>query len=302
LISDNTLTSAAKIKLIVGTRGSLLAVSQTQLVMGMLQKANPGLEYEIKTIKTSGDEGIDILGAFVKEVELELKRGHIDLAIHSLKDMPTQLPAGVCIGAMPARGEHRDCLISKGHLKLDELPAGSKIGTSSLRRAYQLKKLRPDLEMVSIHGNIVTRMKKVEDGLVDAVVLAAAGLERVNMQERITQIFSEAEMLPAVSQGILALEVREDDKETTAIVKKITDLPSEYAAAAERSFLTALGGGCRMPIGGYARMVNGRFVLDGIMFNEAGTRFEMATLTGNPEDSIQIGEELGKMLLERISK
>jgi hydroxymethylbilane synthase len=266
----------------------------------MLQKANPGLECEIKTIKTSGDEGIDILGAFVKEVELELKRGNIDLAIHSLKDMPTQLPSGVCIGAMPERGEHRDCLISRDNKLLHELPAGAKIGTSSLRRAYQLKKIRPDLELVSIHGNIITRMKKVEDGIVDAVVLATAGLDRVNMSEKVTQVFTESEMLPAVSQGILALEVREDDPETMAIVKKITDPLAESAAAAERAFLTALGGGCRMPIGGYARMKNGKLVLDGIMFNEDGSRFEMSTISGDPKDSNQLGTDLGRMLLARF--
>jgi hydroxymethylbilane synthase len=289
-------------KILVGTRGSLLAVTQTKLVMDLLQKANPGLEYEIIKIKTSGDEGKDVLGAFVKEVEQALKNGQIHLAVHSLKDMPTQLPSGVCIGAMPFRGEHRDCLVSKDKLKFNELAIGAKIGTSSLRRAYQLKELRPDIEVVPIHGNIITRMKKVEDGTLDAVVLAAAGIERVDMEHKISHIFSEKEMLPAVSQGILALEVREDDAETMEIVKAITDIYSEHAAAAERSFLLALGGGCRMPIGGYARMENNEMVLDGIMFNEDGSRFEMATLKGEPEHSAELGSRLGKILLERFGQ
>jgi len=289
-------------KLLVGTRGSLLAVTQTHLVMKMLQDANPGLEYEVRTIKTSGDEGIDILGAFVKEVELELKRGHIDLAIHSLKDMPTQLPSGVCIGAMPVRGEHRDCLVSRNKLKLNELPAGAKVGTSSLRRAYQLKLLRPDLEILPIHGNIITRMKKAEDGIVDAVVLAAAGLERVDMVHKITQVFTEEEMLPAVSQGILAVEVRDDDMETLAIVQKITDVRAEQAAAAERAFLSALGGGCRMPIGGYARMINNELVLDGIMFNEDGTIFETERLGSALNQGTELGTNLGNILLGRFGQ
>jgi len=295
-------SNPSKNKLIVGTRGSLLAVSQTKLVMGMLQDANPGLEYEIKTIKTSGDEGKDILGAFVKEVELELKNGHIDLAIHSLKDMPTALPAGVCIAAMPKRGEHRDCLVSKDNKSIHDLPFGAKVGTSSLRRIYQLKLLRPDLEISPVHGNIITRMKKVEDGIFDAIVLAAAGLARVNMEDRIAYMFSEKEMLSAVSQGILALEVREDDPETTAIVSKITDVNAEHAAAAERSFLSALGGGCRMPIGGYAREENGELVLDGIMFNGEGSRFEMASIKGTISGCTKLGEALGKELLSKFEK
>lgn len=291
----------SKHKIIVGTRGSLLAVSQTKLVMAMLQNANPGLEYEIKTIKTSGDAGIDILGAFVKEVEMKLKNGHIDVAVHSLKDMPTQLPKGVCIGAMPVRGAHLDCLVSRNHIKLEDLPTGAVIGTSSLRRSYQLKQIRPDIVTIPVHGNIITRMKKVEDGAMDAIVLAAAGLERVNMADRITQLFSEGEMLPAVSQGILALEVRDDDAGTAAIVQKITDKATEQAAAAERAFLTGLGGGCRMPIGGYARMEQGSFVLDGIMFNEDGSVFEKARLTGTLETAQQMGQELAQILLNRFS-
>lgn len=288
--------------MIVGTRGSVLAVSQTELVMKMLQNANPGLEYEIKTIKTSGDEGKDILGAFVKEVEQELKNGHIDLAVHSLKDMPTGLPPGVCIAAMPKRGEHRDCLVSRNNKSLQELPIGAKVGTSSFRRIYQMKLLRPDLNISPMHGNIITRMKKVEDGIFDAIVLAAAGLERVNMQARIAYLFNEKEMLSAVSQGILALEVRENDLKTMGIVKKITDTDTEHAAAAERSFLSALGGGCRMPIGGYARIESGELVLDGIMFNEDGSEFETATINGAISDSRKLGEILGKELLGRFKK
>ena len=289
-------------KINVGTRGSLLAVTQTKLVMGMLQDANPGLEYDIKTIKTSGDEGKDILGAFVKEVEQELKKGNIDLAVHSLKDMPTSLPAGVRIASMPKRGEHRDCLVAKDNLSFLELPLGAKVGTSSLRRVYQLKVLRPDLEISPVHGNIITRMKKVEDGIFDAIVLAAAGLQRVDMFDRCSYLFSEEEMMPAVSQGILALEAREDDQHTIDMISKINDPLAEHAAIAERAFLSALGGGCRMPIGAYAREYEGELLLDGIMFNEEGSQFEKSFIKGSITDSQSLGERLANELLERFGK
>lgn len=287
----------------VGTRGSLLAVSQTHLVLDMLREANPGIDFEITTIKTSGDEGhLEVLGAFVKEVEHALLRNEIDLAIHSLKDMPTALPSGVVIGAMPKRGEPRDCLISREYKKLYELPRGARIGTSSLRRAYQLKSRRPDLEIVPIRGNIITRMNKVENLDVDAVVLAAAGLERVDMDSRIAEIFSYEEMLPAVSQGILAIEVRSDDRETFDIVQKIHDPESELAARAERAFLLALGGGCRMPIAAFAEIEGGKMELDGLLCNEKGDRMERATVKGDAQQPEELGKQLADVLLERFGK
>jgi hydroxymethylbilane synthase len=268
----------------------------------MLEEVNPGLGFDIKTIKTSGDEGLEVLGAFVTEVEQELRRRHIDLAIHSLKDMPTVLPSGVFVASTPLRGEHRDCLIARNNMKLSDLPKGARIGTGSLRRSYQLKALRPDLEVVPIRGNIITRMGKIEKGEVDAVVLAAAGLDRVNMSDRISQIFSIEEMLPAVSQGALAIEVREDDKATIDIVKRIDDNATSQAVIAERAFLMALGGGCRMPIAAYAEIKDGNLILQGMLCTEDGTRTEKATMEGLATEAAKTGKELAALLLGRFGK
>lgn len=284
----------------VGTRGSLLAVSQTQLILDELKARNPHVSFEIVTIKTSGDEGKEVLGAFVKEVEMELRAKNIDLAVHSYKDMPTTLPEGVFVACTPVRGEHRDCLITPGGKQLMDLRQGARIGTGSLRRGYQLKAIRPDLEMVPIRGNIVTRMSKTENGELDAVVLAAAGLERVNMRARISQVFTEEEMLPAVAQGVLAIEVREDDADTIALVKTITDDNTMHAVDAERAFLSGLGGGCRMPIGAYARIENNVLTIDGLIYTEDGTRVAKGNRIGDPKKAVEIGSALAEELLEKL--
>jgi hydroxymethylbilane synthase len=286
----------------VGTRGSLLAVSQTQLILDELKAKNPHISFEIVTIKTSGDEGKDILGAFVKEVEMELRAKNIDLAVHSYKDMPTTLPEGVFVACTPVRGEHRDCLIAPGGKKLKDLPQGAKIGTGSLRRSYQLKAIRPDLEIVPIRGNIVTRMSKAESGELDAVVLAAAGLERVSMRDRISQVFTENEMLPAVAQGVLAIEVREDDSDTIALVKSITDDNTMHAVDAERAFLSGLGGGCRMPIGAYARVQNNVLTIDGLIYTEDGSQVAKGIRSGDPEKAVEIGSRLAEELLKKLGR
>ena len=294
------MVNASKL-LLAGTRGSLLAVAQTKLLLGQLMDAVPGVSFDIKTIKTSGDEGIEVVGAFVKEVEHELRKEQIDLAVHSLKDMPTELPSGVVVACTPLRGDHRDCLIARDGMQLNDLPIGAKVGTSSLRRVYQIKLLRPDLELVPIRGNIITRMGKIDNGTVDAVVLATAGLERVGMQDKITQIFSLDELLPAVAQGALAIEVREDDAEVTAIVKSIHNEYTEWAVLAERAFLTALGGGCRMPIAAYADIKEGNMTLRGMMFSENGDQMEQGTIDGPAQDAAIIGKTLAETLLSRFA-
>jgi hydroxymethylbilane synthase len=286
----------------VGTRGSLLAVSQTQLILDELKTKNPGVEFEIVTIKTSGDEGKEVLGAFVKEVELELRAKNIDLAVHSYKDMPTALPEGVFVACTPVRGEHRDCLIAPNGKTLNDLPQGAKIGTGSLRRGYQLKEMRPDLQIIPIRGNIITRMGKAESGEVDAVVLAAAGLERVSMQDRISQVFTENEMLPAVAQGVLAIEVREEDADTIALVKTITDDATMQAVDAERAFLSGLGGGCRMPIGAFARVEGGKLHIDGLIYTEDGTQLAKGSKDGPAENAVEIGQGLAAELLKQLGK
>ncbi|MGZ5282528.1 MAG: hydroxymethylbilane synthase [Bacteroidia bacterium] len=287
----------------VGTRGSLLAVTQTHLVLDMIKAKNEGIDFEVKTIKTSGDEGKEVLGAFVKEVEIALRSKEINIAIHSLKDMPTALPEGVFVASVPTRGEHRDCLISRDHIKFEDLPKGAKIGTSSLRRIYQLRDIRPDLQFVTIRGNIITRMGKIDTGEVDAVILAAAGLERVQMADKITQIFTEEQMLPAVAQGILAIEVRDDDAATIDLVRSINDENTMFAADAERAFLTGLGGGCRMPIAAYARVdESGEMLLDGMVYAEDGSKMEKGLVSGKPQDAKELGRKLSEELLQKFGK
>lgn len=288
-------------KFIVGTRGSKLAVSQTKLLLHELEKANPGVEFEIKTIKTSGDFGmLEQFGAFTKEVETELYNKTIDLAVHSLKDMPTKLPEGLVVACVPLRGEHRDCLISKNHIQLHELPQGAKVGTSSLRRVYQLRKMRPDLNIIPMHGNIITRMERVEHGEFDAIILALAGLQRVGMEYKASQVFETDEMLSAVSQGALAIEIREGDERTREMVSKITDKKTELAVEAERSFLMALGGGCRMPIAAFAKVNDEQILIDGLYCSAEGDWMQKASISGKPEEASALGKQLAEGLLTKF--
>jgi hydroxymethylbilane synthase len=285
----------------VGTRGSLLAVTQTNQVIDNLKAVNPDIKFEVVIIKTSGDEGkIEVVGAFVKEVEHALIRKEIDLAVHSLKDMPTALPDGVKLGALPIRGQIRDCLISKNNIKLSELKKGAIIGTSSLRRIFQLKFLRPDLNFVPIRGNIITRINKIDNLELDAIILAGAGLERIQMTDRIAHLFSFEEMVPAVAQGILAVETRREDEFTNSVVRKIHSKNSEIQALAERAFLSALGGGCRMPIGAVAEIEGNMLQLIGMLSNEKGSQIETARINGDKNEPEKLGMELAGILLAKF--
>jgi hydroxymethylbilane synthase len=286
---------------IVGTRGSVLALAQTNMLLEQIKSVNPGIIFQIKTIKTSGDLGlIQEIGAFVKEVENALIQGEIDLAVHSYKDMPTSQPKGLDVACVPLRGEHRDCLITKHNTSLMDLPMGAKIGTSSQRRAFQLNKLRPDIQVVPIHGNIITRMGKVESGELDAVILAFAGLQRVNMPERAGYIFENSEILPAVAQGALAIEIREDDKRTRNIIAKIHDRNTEKAVTAERAFLKALGGGCRMPMAAFAHCEENNILMEGLYCSEDGSRIDRITGIGDIAHPSILGENLAAELLAKF--
>ncbi len=285
----------------VGTRGSKLALDQTYLVLGMIRDHHPEINFEVKIIKTSGDEGHrEIVGAWVKEVENALLENVIDIAVHSLKDMPTVLHEDLSIGAIPTRADHRDCLVAKDGLKLSYLPKKSKVGTSSLRRAFQISLLRPDLEIIPVHGNIITRMGYVNKGELDAVVLAYAGLQRTQTQDNATQIFSNIELLCAVAQGALAVEIRKNDESLKSLLSAIHDEETASAVYAERSFLMGLGGGCRMPIAAYAEVINDRLHLRGMMFNEAGTQQELAENTGKASEAEALGKILADELLNRF--
>ena len=278
-----------------------MALAQTNMLLNQIKAENPGVEFTIKTIKTSGDLGlIQEIGAFVKEVENALLKGEIDLAVHSYKDMPVEQPFGLVVSCVPLRGEHRDCLVSKNNILFNDLPAGSRIGTSSLRRSFQIKNLRPDLVVVPIHGNIITRMNKVESGELDAVVLALAGLNRVGMQDRASLVFNTDEFLPAVSQGALAIETRSGDSTTSGIVRKIHDVDTEIAVRAEREFLKAAGGGCRMPMAAFARIEENNIFVDGMYCNEDGSIMEKASVSGSKTEAERIGKKLAQELLGRF--
>lgn len=244
----------------VGTRGSTLARRQTEIVVSALRDARPTLSIEIIVVKTTGDRSRASLrriggqGAFTRELEVALLEGEIDVAVHSLKDLPSTLPEGLVLAAVPARGTPNDVLISRDDATLDELPAGVRVGTGSLRRQAQLLAVRPDLDVADIRGNVDTRLRKLHDGEYDAIVLAAAGLDRMGWHDRVTEVIPIDVMLPAPSQAALGLECRDDDDVTCHLVRSINDVATEAAVRAERAVLRRLGAGCRLPVGAYAQL------------------------------------------------
>jgi hydroxymethylbilane synthase len=260
----------------IGARGSRLSLRQVELVRELLLAAAPGTQLEMREIRTEGDRSaaplseIGGLGVFTKRIEDALLSREIDIAVHSLKDLPPQLAAGLTIGAVPERGDVRDALVTRDGLALADLPQGARIGTGSERRAVQLRALRNDLVPVEIRGNVDTRIRKVEAGEYDGAVLALAGLERLGLDEKATRIFTLDEMLPAVGQGALAVEVRADDAETLAFVGGIEHPASRAAVEAERAFLARLGAGCRMPVGAHAVATHTTLSLDAMLANESG--------------------------------
>ena len=242
----------------VGTRGSRLALAQTQLVLDALRAAHPGALFEMSEITTQGDRDTKPLseiggqGVFTKAIEDALLRGEIDIAVHSMKDLPPRLTDGLTIAAVPSRGDPRDALVTKDGRALADLPPRARIGTGSARRAVQLKALRPDVECVDIRGNVDTRIRKVDDGEYDAIVVAMAGLERLGLAARASQVFSVDEMVPSPGQGALAVQVCSGDESTISLVSRIDDQATRRAIDQERAFLEELGAGCSLPAGGYA--------------------------------------------------
>jgi hydroxymethylbilane synthase len=260
----------------IGARGSRLSLRQVELVRELLLTAAPGTQLEVREIHTEGDRStaplseIGGLGVFTKAIEDALLLHEIDMAVHSLKDLPPELTPGLIIGAVPERGDVRDALVTRDGFALADLPTGARIGTGSERRAVQLRALRSDLIPVEIRGNVDTRIRKVEAGEYDGAVLALAGLERLGLEAKAVHIFSVEEMLPAVGQGALAVEVRADDAETLALVSRIDHPPSRAAVDAERAFLAGLGAGCRMPVGAHAIATHMTLSLDAMLANESG--------------------------------
>jgi len=266
----------------------------------------PESAFEIEIIKTSGDRiqdrslaDIGGKGLFTKELEQALLSGAIDLAVHSAKDMATSLPDGLAIGAVLERADVRDAFISLRYRGLAEMPAGAKIGTSSLRRQAQVKRLRPDLDVVGFRGNVETRLAKLEAGVADATFLAAAGLIRLGQRERIARLMPVDEMLPAVAQAAIAVEVRADDKTTAALVAAIDHEPTALCLTAERAFLAKLDGSCRTPIAGYATITDGRLTLTGEILLPDGSERHYVREEGPAARGAVLGEACGKALIEK---
>jgi hydroxymethylbilane synthase len=285
----------------LGTRGSTLALRQAGIAVAALTAAEPGLEVEVVKIRTEGDRRRDLSleevggqGVFVKDIQGALLAGEIDLAVHSLKDMPAATPEGLTIAACLPRGDVRDALVSAGGRPLAALPAGARIGTDSRRRAAQLLALRPDLRPESIRGNVDTRVAKAASGEYDAVILALAGLERLAMEARAAQVFTVDEMLPAPGQGILAIEARADATDILDLAARIDDPAAR--ATAERAYLRRLGAGCRLPVAAYAEPARGRLRLRGLLADASGRlhRHEMAGLVA---DAGRLGAELAARLM-----
>lgn len=297
-------------KIVVGTRGSNLALIQTNWVVDELKKANPDVEFEVKIIKTKGDlikdlplDKIGDKGLFVKEIEKSLLNKEIDMAVHSMKDMPSYLPEGLKFASSPKREDPRDVLIFKeGYKSIEDLPKGARIGTGSKRRKYQLLKHRPDLEIVPIRGNIETRIKKIETENLDGVVLAASGLKRAGLEEKIDYYIPTDIMLPAPAQGILALEIRENDEETENIINSIKDDTTKVQIDAERGFLIGVNGSCHIPMGAYCDIDGDKIKLTGLYGDGEGKKIIIKSQEGTIEDAPKIGYELAKSVLKEFEK
>ncbi|MEI6815698.1 MAG: hydroxymethylbilane synthase [Bacteroidota bacterium] len=288
-------------KIIVGTRGSKLALTQSGQAIRLLEKLNPGVIFEFKIIKTSGDKGnISQIGAFVREIETELLNGEIDIAIHSLKDLPSDSPAGLLFGAIPERVDVREALIAPLGITFDTLPLNAKIGTGSLRRIAQLKQIRPDLEFVHIQGNVDTRISKVDNGDVNAIILAHAGLHRLDMSSRVNQLFTIEELVPAVGQGALAIQVRESDESTKNIVGKLDHLPTRKAVEAEREYLKIIGGGCKTPYAAYAILNDDSITIKGVLSDETGNNLVRGNITGPINQHLNIAAQLVASLRAKL--
>lgn len=296
-------------KFVIGTRGSKLALRQSEIASGSLVSANPAIKLETRIIQTEGDRSTESLsalggrGVFVIEIEQALLRGDIDIAVHSLKDLPSSETDGLTIAATLTREDPRDVLVARDGKQLNELQAGAVVGTGSPRRACQVAALRPDLAINDIRGNVDTRIRKVQEGGYDAVVLAAAGLARLGWLDRASQIFEPEQMLPSVGQGILAVQVRSDDAEALAFVAAADDPTSRAAAIAERAFERRLGGGCSAAIAGYAIVGRGPTTdraplrLRGLVGEERGGRILKGEMSGVASEAEMLGVRLAEYLI-----
>lgn len=289
---------------VIGSRGSALALWQTNFVKTQLETFFPDTTFEVKIIKTTGDKLLDVAlakigdkGLFTKQIESALLSGEIDLAVHSLKDLQTVQPEGLCIGAVSSRETPNDVLISKQYGSIDDLPKGAKVATGSLRRKSQLLNYRPDLQIFEIRGNVQTRFAKFEESDLDAMILAYAGVHRLNLDAHIKQIIPFEIMLPAVGQGAMAVEIRNNDDQIKILLEQLNDAEAKFCVTAERSFLRALEGGCQVPIGANARLENGKIHLKGMAGNIDGSVNLRETISGETSDAENLGKSLARILI-----
>ncbi|MCK8060520.1 MULTISPECIES: hydroxymethylbilane synthase [unclassified Fusibacter] len=295
-------------ELIIGTRGSKLALTQTNWVKSQLESHHEGLKISIKIIKTTGDriqnvalDKIGDRGLFVKEIEEDLLNGCVDIAVHSLKDMPGVDTEGLKFVKSPVRADARDILIATTKVtSLEDLKEGAVVGTGSKRRAYQLKALRPDLNIEGIRGNVDTRLRKLDEGMYDAIVLAKAGLDRLGIEREHYLVLDPKWMLPAPAQGILGIQIRESDTEAEKLLGSLVHEESHLQATAERAFLRHIDGSCHMPIGAYATLDEGLLTLEGLFGNEDGSVMVRQTVSGDPSDAQALGKALADALKERM--
>ena len=296
-------------RITIGTRGSKLALWQTNWVKSEIERRHSGVEVDVKVISTKGDRVLDVSlptlgqqgkGLFTKELEEAILEHRVDLAVHSLKDLPTELPIGLKIGAICERDDVRDALVAREEIgSFDQLPQGARVGTSSLRRQAQLRAVRSDLVIEPVRGNVDTRLRKLDHGEFDALVLAAAGLHRLSYADRITEYLSREFMFPAVGQGALAIETRADDSSVNEIVLSLNDEPTRLACTAERAFLEGLGGGCLVPIAAYATIEDGLLRLAGLVARPDGSETVRGERQGAADEAQSVGLYLANELLRR---
>ncbi len=289
----------------IGTRGSQLALTQSGLIKQALEALWPGLRVELTIIKTTGDRIQDVplakvggKGLFVKEIEDALLAGEVDLAVHSMKDVPAELPPGLKIGVVPEREDPRDVLVAKHGTSLADLPQGGVVGSSSLRRAAQIKHLRPDLRVEMLRGNLDTRLKKLEGGQYDAIILAAAGLHRMGWKDRITAYFDPSTFVPAIGQGALGLELRSNDEATRRLADPLHHADTAVAVEAERAFLQTLEGGCQVPIGGHATVSGNEVTLSGLLASLDGVEVYAKTEVAPRSEAAALGRRIANELLD----
>lgn len=296
-------------RIVIGTRGSMLALWQAEWVKAELNRIEPSLEIVIHKIKTTGDKILDVplakvggKGLFVKEIEESLLRGESDLAVHSMKDVPSELPEGLHLSAICKREDPRDALVVRTALRptvcdIRQLPQSAKVGTSSLRRACQLRHLRQDLQIETLRGNLDTRLRKLDMGQYDAIILASAGLRRMGWTDRISNFIDPSELLPAVGQGAIGIECRIDDSFINSLTGCLNHRDTSIAVRAERAFLKRLGGGCQVPIAGHATVSDSLLSISGLVGNLKGDRLIRSQLQGSVDEPERLGVELAETLL-----